>query len=45
MAPDVVLIDSPTGSPVADHEEIVAVDDESEAVLVKAEMALPEMSS
>ena len=42
MAPEVVLIESPAGSPVADHEEMVAVDDESEADGASVEMALPD---
>ena len=42
MAPVEVLIDRPAGSPVADHDEMVAVDDESEADGVRVEMALPD---
>ena len=42
MAPVEVLMVSPAGSPVADHEEMVAADDESEAVFVTVEMALPD---
>ena len=44
MAPVEVLIVRPTGNPVADHEEMVAVDDESEADGLSVEMALPDTS-
>jgi hypothetical protein len=42
IVPVEVLMESPAGSPVADHEEIVAVDEESVAELVRAVMAEPE---
>ena len=42
MAPLLELMDSPAGSPVAVHEEIVAVDDESWAELDSVEMAVPD---
>ena len=45
MAPVEVLIDRPAGSPVADHEEMVAVEEESDAVSDSEETALPDTSS
>ena len=45
MAPVEVLMFRPAGNPVADHDEMVAVDDESEAVLASVGMALPDTSS
>ena len=41
MAPLVPLMDNPPGSPVADHEVMVAADDESVAELLRVEMAVP----
>ena len=35
-------MDRPAGSPAADHEEMVAVDEESEADGLSVEMALPD---
>ena len=37
-----VSMDSPAGSPVADHEVMVAVDDESAAELVSVLIAVPD---
>jgi hypothetical protein len=42
MAPDDELMDSPAGRPVADHEAMVAVEEESVAELCNVEMAVPE---
>jgi hypothetical protein len=42
MAPVPELIESPVGSPVADHVEMVAVDDESVAELDSVEMGPPD---
>ncbi len=42
-APVDVLIDSPAGRPVADHEAMVAVDDESVAEGVRVPMAVPDV--
>jgi len=42
MAPLEALMDRPAGRPLAVHEEIVAVDDESVAELERVEMAEPE---
>ena len=36
------LMDRPAGRPVADHDEMVAADDESDALRASAAMALPE---
>jgi hypothetical protein len=41
ILPLLALIFRPVGRPVADHEEIFAVDDESVADRVRAEMAVP----
>jgi hypothetical protein len=41
MAPVVAFMESPGGRPVADHELILAVDDESVADIVRLEMAFP----
>jgi hypothetical protein len=41
MAPVVALRERPVGRPVADHELIVAVDEESVAVRVRVEIAFP----
>jgi len=41
ITPDVALIDRPAGRPVADHDAMVAVDDESVADGVSGVMAVP----
>jgi hypothetical protein len=41
MVPVAELMDSPGGSPVAAHDEMVAVDDESVAEAARAVMAVP----
>jgi len=42
IAPVEVSIDRPAGRPVADHEAMAAVDEESEAELVSVLIALPD---